>query len=209
MNKQILKDITYGMYIVCTKDSQTKAGCVINTLTQITSENPIITISLNKNNYTNQLIKKTNQFSLSILSELTDPNTISIFGFQSSQNTNKFQNVKYQEINNLPIIDDNTTGYLLCEVLNIIDLETHDLFIARVKSASKENNLPPMTYKYYHEVIKGTAPKQAPTYQEEITTSQEEIWICDTCGYVHKGPLPENYICPICKQDQTHFQKKS
>ena len=28
----------------------------------------------------------------------------------------------------------------------------------------KENDNIPMTYKYYHEVVKGTAPKNAPTY---------------------------------------------
>ena len=41
------------MYVVTTQN----AGCIINTMTQITSENPIISISLNKNNYTNEQIK--------------------------------------------------------------------------------------------------------------------------------------------------------
>ena len=38
------------------KDNK-KVGCIINTLTQITSDNPIITISLNKNNYTVKIKK--------------------------------------------------------------------------------------------------------------------------------------------------------
>ena len=73
MDKKILRDITYGMYIVSTVDS----ACVINTFTQITSDNPIITISVNKNNYTNKKIKETNKFIVSIISEMTNPNIIS------------------------------------------------------------------------------------------------------------------------------------
>ena len=68
-----------------------------------------------------------------------------------------------------------------------------------------------MTYKYYHEVIKGKAPKKAPTYIEEETTStdNEEVWVCDICGYKHKGPLPDNFKCPICGADKSHFKNKS
>ena len=47
MNKLIFRDITYGMYIVTTKDKDNKnIGCVINTLTQITSNNPIISLAV-------------------------------------------------------------------------------------------------------------------------------------------------------------------
>jgi len=63
-----------------------------------------------------------------------------------------------------------------------------------------------MTYQYYHEVRKGKAPKKAPTYQNEMIT-QEERYICDTCGYVHEGPLPDDFVCPICGKDKTHFKK--
>ena len=54
--------------------------------------------------------------------------------------------------------------YNLREVVDVIDCETHDIFLGRVIDAKKENDNIPMTYKYYHEVIKGTAPKNAPTY---------------------------------------------
>ena len=33
MDKKIFRDISYGMYVVTSKDS----GCIINTLTQVTS----------------------------------------------------------------------------------------------------------------------------------------------------------------------------
>ncbi len=207
MNKEALRDISYGMYIITSQRNEEKVGCVVNTVTQLTSENVLISVCINKENYTNQIIKQTKKFAINILNEKTDPNLIRTFGFQSSKEIDKFADCEYEEINDLPVISNQCNGYILCEVINVVDAETHDLFLARVidmKKVSKEN---PMTYKYYHEVIKGRAPKKAPTYEEE-NPSEEETWVCDVCGYVHKGPLPKGFICPICGMDESHFQKK-
>ena len=202
MDKNIFRDISYGMYVVTTQN----AGCIINTMTQITSENPIISISLNKNNYTNEQIKNENKFAVSIISEKTNPNLISVFGFSSSKENNKFKNFEYEEINNIKVLKENTTGYLICEVVDIIDCETHDIFLGRVIETKKENDNIPMTYKYYHEVVKGKAPKNAPTYIEEKV--EDDVYVCDICGYQHKGEVKEGFICPICGVDHTHFKKK-
>ena len=205
MDKKVFTDISYGMYIVSCKDEK-NCGCVINTLIQLTNENPIISICLNKKNYTNSIIKKTKKFAVSILSENIDPNIISKFGFQSSNDIDKFEDIFYEEKEGVPILKDSICGFLICEVINIIDVESHDLFIARVVDTEKTNNLKPMTYNYYHEVLKGKAPKKAPTYVEE--KSEEDSWVCDICGYVHKGNLPDDFKCPICGADLSHFKKK-
>ena len=199
MDKKIFRDISYGIYVVSSKDS----GCIINTLTQITSENPIITISLNKENYTNEVIKKENTFIVSIISENVDKNIISTFGFQSSKDVDKFKDFEYEVVNNTKVLKD-TIGYLSCEVINVIDSGTHDIFIGKVIDTKKYNDDTPMTYKYYHEVIKGKAPSKAPTYIEE----KEEGYVCDVCGYVHKKELTDDFVCPICGVDVTHFKKK-
>ena len=39
---------------------------------------------------------------------------------------------------------------------------------------------------------------------EEIKTEQ---WKCSVCGHIHEGPLPEGFICPICKQPSHVFAK--
>ena len=35
----------------------------------------------------------------------------------------------------------------------------------------------------------------------------EEKWQCSVCGYVHEGPLPEDFTCPVCKQPASKFVK--
>lgn len=220
MNKSLFRDITYGMYIVTTKDQKnTNVGCVINTLTQITSEEPTIAISLNHQNYTNQAIKETKKFAISILSEQTKKDVIGTFGYHTSKTLNKFNNHNYEEINNLPIIKENICGYLTCELITHLDCGTHDLIIAKVLDATKETTLPPMTYQYYHTNLKGTSPKNAPTYLTDEPTSNSSPssskYRCQLCGYIYDDTtedipfdsLPDDWICPLCGAPKNMFQK--
>ena len=214
MDIKALFDLSYGMYVISTKLEDKKVGCIVNTVTQITAENPIISVSVNKLNYTDEAIKVNKKFAVSILSEETNSDIISRFGFYSSKDVDKFENLKHEEVNNMPVIKENIGGYMICEVINIVECETHDVFFARVVDAKKENNYKPMTYSYYHEVIKGKAPKNAPTYIKEeekevmVEVEGKEVYVCTVCGYVHEGPMPDDFVCPICKVDKSKFKRK-
>ena len=162
MDINAFRDVNYGMYIVSSKGEK-NAGCVINTFTQLTSENPTISVCINKNNYTNKVIREAKVFSVAVLSEEVSPNIISKFGFTSSKDNDKFEDVEYKEVHNVPVVTSGVCSYFICELVQVVSLSTHDLFIAKVVDAEKLNNENPMTYKYYHEVVKGKAPKTAPT----------------------------------------------
>lgn len=116
----------------------------------------------------------------------------------------------------LPVVKDNCAGHLIAEVLSMTDMETHVIILARVKDAQPCTTCTPMTYKYYHDVIKGAAPKNAPTYQkpaEESKTAGQvagERWVCLVCGYIYEGDLtkePADWVCPVCKQPKSKFAK--
>ena len=32
-----------------------------------------------------------------------------------------------------------------------------------------------------------------------------EIWKCSVCGFIHEGPLPEDFRCPVCRQPASKF----
>lgn len=34
-----------------------------------------------------------------------------------------------------------------------------------------------------------------------------EKWKCTVCGYVHEGPLPDGFKCPVCRQGAGKFEK--
>ena len=74
-----------------------------------------------------------------------------------------------------------------------------------------------MTYAYYHKVIKGKSPKNAPTYiadgGENMEKKTEAKYVCSVCGYEYDGDtpfedLPDDYICPVCGQPKSVFVKQ-
>lgn len=44
-------------------------------------------------------------------------------------------------------------------------------------------------------------------FNEKTEENNMEKWKCSVCGYVHEGPLPEDFICPVCKQPASKFVK--
>lgn len=92
-------------------------------------------------------------------------------------------------------------GYMLCEIVDIIDAETHDLFIGRLIEADKFSDEEEMTYNYYQE------------HKEELLKVKTEVgntvFVCSVCGYVYYGEeLPEDFKCPVCGVDKKLFNKK-
>ena len=207
MNKEILKNLSYGVYVVTVSDGSRPTGCVANSIMQVTYDT--IALSINHNNYTNICIKKNKKFAISILSEDVDDNIIPVFGFTSGKDKNKFENIDSLSIEGIDIIKD-SIGYLICEVIETLETETHSVFIAKILDGDVLNNKTPMTYAYYHKVKKGLSPKAAPTYIEQTTKTEEISYRCKICGYIYKGDLtkePDDYICPICKQPKSVFEK--
>jgi flavin reductase (DIM6/NTAB) family NADH-FMN oxidoreductase RutF/rubredoxin len=215
MDNKVLRDISYGMYVVTANYNNRFVGCTINTLTQITSKNPIISISLNKDNYTNEAIKNTKRFVVNILSEKTSHEVINTFGFKTSKDVDKFRDCEYEIKDQLPILKEEICGYLICEVLNVIDAETHDVILARIIDMNKISDNIPMTYKYYHEVIKGITPKNAPTYYIKPEHNTGNLYRCSVCGYIYDDSkesipfdnLPEDWKCPVCGSPKSVFKK--
>jgi len=204
MDKNILRNLSYGMYVVGAKDDR-NVGCVVNTVFQITSDPMTIAVSINHDNYTNQIIKNTNKFSVSILDEDINPEIIGTFGYKSSEYLDKYKDFDYEEVDNLPILK-NTCGNIICKVIDKIETSTHAVFIGEITNMINYSDKTPMTYKYYHEVLKGKSPKNAPTYIKE--ENKKSVWKCSVCGYeVEKDELPEDFVCPICGEPVSAFKK--
>lgn len=211
MDKKVLRNLSYGVYVVTSKDKDKNVGCVANSIMQVTSSPCVVAVSINHDNYTNKVIKETNKFGISILKETTDANIIGTFGFKSSRDTNKFSNINFKEISDIPVLED-TCGYMVCKVIDTMETETHTIFLGEVIEADDYSSENAMTYKYYHEYLKGNAPKNAPTYEEiSVISSNKDTktkkWKCPFCGYVYEGEkLPDDFVCPICGVGKENFE---
>lgn len=208
MNLDVLWKLSYGLYVVATDDGGKPAGCVVNTVFQVTSENPIVAMSLHKDHYTYELLKKTRRFSVSILSEKTNPIVISRLGFLSGRNKDKFNGFSHDDWKGLPIINENCCGYLACDILDMYEAETHVIITARVADTAEGTHDQPMSYQYYYDVIKGKAPKYAPTYRAPSTKFH---YVCTVCGYVYPGEFEKTsaaYTCPVCSAPKSQFVRQ-
>ena len=215
IDASVFKDVSYGMYIITTKEKEKRVGCVINTLTQITAKDQIVTISLNKENYTNLILKKSKKCIISILSVATSKEVISKFGYFTSRLEDKFKDVIYEEDEGLPYVSDQICSYIIADVLEVVDCGSHDIFILKTKKAVNVSSLEPMTYKYYQENLKGKAPEKAPTYMEETGSSTACRYRCLVCGYIYDDAkekikfvdLDDDWKCPRCGVSKDKFVK--
>ncbi|MBQ8825354.1 MAG: flavin reductase [Ruminococcus sp.] len=217
MNKKALHQLSYGVYVVTTltkkNNKEVPTGCIVNSIMQITSNPATIAVSINQSNYTHSCISEGKLFAVSILSEKSNPEIIGTFGFQSGKNTNKFSEISYITKETLPIIE-SSCSYLICKCIKKVNVGTHTIFLGEIIDCDILSQEKPMTYSYYHSVLKGKSPKAAPTYIEKSTTQEPEIssenvknkYVCSICGYVYEGEnLPDDFVCPICKQPASAF----
>lgn len=193
--------IGYGLYVLTARDGDKTNGCIVNTFMQITSGDKIIcALSVNKSNYTHDMIVKTREFNVSCLTSDTPFEMIERFGFRSGRDTDKlsgFNPIAFSK-NNLPYLTENANAYISLKVKETVDCGTHTIFLAEVTDAENLSDGESLTYAYYHRNIKPKPEKTAKTTG----------WRCKICGYIYEGDdLPADFVCPICKHGAADFEQ--
>lgn len=168
MNNLTFTKLSYGVYVVTTwREGGIPTGCIANSAMQVTSSPATIAVSINHDNVTNECIRNSGRFALNIMGENSSPILIGKFGFRSARDCNKFDGIESEIKDCLPLIK-GTIAYATCEVIDTMEAPTHTVFLGKVIDAQITDNADiPMTYAYYHNVIKGKSPKTAPTYIPE------------------------------------------
>ncbi len=204
MDQKSMFKLSYGLYILTAKVGDKHNGCIINTALQVTATPNRVSIAVNKANYTHDMIVKSGEFTLSVLSQYATFDLFKRFGFQSGRDTDKFAGFNdYKEgSNGIRYITQGTNAFISVKVEQTIDLGTHTLFIGEVTDMDVLSSVSSATYEYYQNYIK-------PKPQAVGTTNDgKTIWRCTICGYEYVGEeLPENFICPLCKHPASDFEK--
>ena len=202
MNKKAMYQLTYGLFVLTSRIGVKDHGCIINTAGQVTSSPNRISIAVNKDNLTHDVIMASRKFNLSILSETADFEIFRQFGVQSGRTTNKiadYPSCRRSE-NGLFYLTKGTNAYISANVEQTIDLGSHTLFIAAVEDMDVLSAEPSATYAYYQSNIKPKPEKKA--------SSGKTIWRCTVCGYIYESEeLPADFVCPLCKHPASDFEK--
>ena len=90
MDSRAMFNISYGLYVLTAKEDDKDNGCIVNTLLQVTSSPNAVSITVNKQNYTHDMIMRTGKFNVSMLSTSADFELFKRFGFQSGKDVDKF-----------------------------------------------------------------------------------------------------------------------
>ena len=198
MDNKAMFNLSYGLFILTAKDGEKDNGCIVNTVGQVTSQPNRISLTVNKANYTHDMILKTKEFNVSVLAENSKFETYRHWGFQSGRNTDKLESISFKRsANGLVYTADETNAFLSAKVVSTLDLGTHTLFIADVTDGEVLSQVPSATYSFYQNNIK---PKPA-------STEKRKGFICTVCGYIYEGEtLPDDFICPVCKHPASDFR---
>jgi len=226
MNLKALHSISYGLYVIGSRKGDRINGQTANTVIQVSSEPPTISVCINKENLTYEFIKDSGVFTVSVLSQDTPLSLIGRFGFKSGRDIDKFDGVNYRiGETQAPIVLDHALAYMEAKVTQEVDAGTHTIFIGELVGADVMKKGEPMTYAYYHQVKRGTTPKTAPSYIEErkVVAPKMAKYKCTVCGYIYDPELgdpdggikpgtpfeeiPDDWVCPVCGASKDKFEK--
>lgn len=219
MDQTALFKLSYGLYVVGVKNGDSFGGCIVDAMMQVTSDMPpLMMLGSMRNTLTNQLIRETGEFTVSVLRADADPFLIANFGFQSARKTEKWENVEYAVKDGLPVLLD-AASYLRCRVLEEKNFSTHTVYTCEVTDAWNGDG-EPLLYNDYQKYMKDATRKAFQDFlnrkKAEVAPPQEQKesqWVCSVCGYVYDGDvpfedLPEDWKCPRCGQPKAVFVRQ-
>jgi flavin reductase (DIM6/NTAB) family NADH-FMN oxidoreductase RutF/rubredoxin len=221
MDSTALFKFSSGLYIVSATDGKRTGACIINTGLQLTSDPLQVEVVVNKQNHTCDVIGEAGHFALSVVSERADMPFIGTFGFKSSADIDKFAGLPTETTDMFdPYTTENTCAVISCAVAQTIDVGTHLIFVGEVTDARNLSDDAPMTYSYYHTVLRGKTPPKASAFVpgEDATKGARPAkaagplhhFRCMVCGYVHETPdeeLPADFRCPLCGFGPEKFER--
>ena len=192
-----LFNIGYGLYVVTSNDGAKDNGLIVNTVTQVTNTPNRVAVTINKLNYSCDVIAKTGKLNISTLSQDAPFAIFERFGFHSGRDTDKLADFDHVQraSNGLLFLDKFANAFICCKVIQQVDLGTHVMFICDVTQCANLNKVETMSYTYYLQNVK---PKP---------DAEKKGYVCKICGWVYEGEtLPDDLICPLCKHGAADFE---
>ena len=165
LERRAFRNLSYGFYIVTSRDGDRLNGQLANTAIQVTSDPARVAVIINKKNLTHEYISKSRAFAVSVLEESAPMTFFGPFGFKSGRDIDKLSRVQYKKgSTSCPLVTEHSLSVLEASVIDEIDLGTHTVLIGNVVNAEFLKDGRPLTYRYYHENLKGKTSKNAPTF---------------------------------------------
>ena len=146
---------TTGVAVVTAEHEGQRYGMTVNSFTSISLEPPLISVALRQLTHTHELVEKSGEFALTVLSanqgDLSDR-----FAGKMPNILDRFEGVETSKLLiDAPVIKGGM-AYLNCRVVNSIPVGENTLFIAEVIAARGEGEGDPLVYhnRVYWKLVK-------------------------------------------------------
>ena len=216
MDLEALYKLTHGLYVLGGSKDGRLVGSIVDAVMQVANKPVVVALSCSNTSYTKECIESSGEFSLSVLCKDVDPFVVANFGFQTSREVNKWDNVKSVQKDGLPYLYD-SLAHFRCKILSQNRFESNTLFVAEVVEASRCRDGDPLTYLDYRSYFKTDVME---SFKKFIAEKEKKMgsdknngkkWVCTVCGYVYDEEtpfedLPEDWVCPLCGVDKSFFE---
>jgi len=143
--RQAMRAWTTGVAVVTSTHEGQRYGMTVNSFTSISLEPPLVSVTLKRLTHTYELVEKSGEFAITILSadqgDLSDR-----FAGKISDITDRFENVETSKmLIDAPLLKGGM-AFFNCRVVNSIPVGENTLFIAEVITARGEGEGDPLVY---------------------------------------------------------------
>ena len=156
MDKKAMYKLSYGLFVLTAKEGEKDNGCIINTAIQAASTPNQMSICVNKANYTHDMIMRTGEFTVSIISQKASFDLFKHFGFQTGREVDKFADFTAcsRGANGIYYVTEGTNAYISVKVDKTEDLGSHTMFVGEITDMEVLSGDLSATYEYYMNNIK-------------------------------------------------------
>jgi len=136
---------TTGVTVVTATHAGQQYGMTVNSFTSISLEPPLVSLALKKLTHTHELVEKSGEFSVTILSsaqkELSDR-----FAGKQPGIKDRFEGVSTVMLSNRAPLIKEGIAYFNCRVVNSIPVGENTLFVAEVTAVQGDGTGDPLVY---------------------------------------------------------------
>ncbi len=148
VKKQVLRQFTYGLYVVMSKDDAVVNAFTANWLTQVSFEPPLLTISIENDAKSLSMIRHSQTFTINVLPKVAEPKKLAgQLGKSYNNHPDKLSGIDYSLVQDTyPILQD-ALSWVACKVQSSIPAGDSTLIIAEIIDAGLLNEGEPLTMK--------------------------------------------------------------
>ncbi|MBF6601246.1 MAG: flavin reductase [Dehalococcoidia bacterium] len=144
--KPALEQISYGLYIIGSKDGDEVNGMTANWLTQCSFEPRMVALAVEAESHTMTNIRASRVFSVNLVAE-ADTRLIEQFVEPQARAGNKLGGIDFRTATTGSPILEQALAWLECEVVQTVMTGDHELVVGRVVAGGENREGEPLTLK--------------------------------------------------------------